>query len=358
MQEPSLEIPVVNDPLADALKDVYDVVKLILRVKTQQVIIQDPPLTDQTIDEAIDSDDTVEETVSPSDDITILLQNSQGSERLHTIETSESGNGTQEELSKEGLHFESGTHNGHLMENKLVINGGYENNKEAIDGREEEDHDNDEDDGEGDELPLRKWRVEICLLDKEGNEIEASILKSCTYYLHPTFANPVRKISSPPFTLDEQGWGEFEFKIICNLIEQAGKFIVFHDLQFSEEAYAMDYSIYISCNTPLIRSFLESHHLLPDTSIENVDELIHKEIYKAHSKWIKEVPYYDEDLVDEITQMIINHPSVMTEINKYPRKEAFVMGFYQLPLDLLNSIRAHINKEHDVKQDVECSDGA
>ena len=115
------------------------------------------------------------------------------------------------------------------------------------------------------DLPLRRWRMEICLLDQNDNEIEANILSSCTYYLHPTFKDPIRQIAAPPFALEEEGWGQFDLKIICQFIENAGKFTIKHALLFGDDAYAsceIVWQVNLTYLTMLFRTITKSSKIL------------------------------------------------------------------------------------------------
>lgn len=39
------------------------------------------------------------------------------------------------------------------------------------------------------------------------------ILDKVVFSLHPSFAQPVRELTEPPFAVSEMGWGEFEASI-------------------------------------------------------------------------------------------------------------------------------------------------
>ncbi|QLL30918.1 hypothetical protein HG536_0A07330 [Torulaspora globosa] len=188
-------------------------------------------------------------------------------------------------------------------------------------------------------LPLRKWRVEICMLDEKGDEIEADVLSDCTFHLHPTFEKPTRKVSTPPFALEEQGWGQFEIKILCNYLENAGKINIRHPLQFEDDAYAIDYSVQVPYHTAELRRRLESHFTLQETAAQ----IPQKSQTAASGSWINSIPLLDEDAVTEIVRMIVSHPAVRTEVLKHPRHEDFLMALHQLPTELLDEIRDYID---------------
>lgn len=192
------------------------------------------------------------------------------------------------------------------------------------------------------DLPLRRWRMEICLLDQNDNEIEANILSSCTYYLHPTFKDPIRQIAAPPFALEEEGWGQFDLKIICQFIENAGKFTIKHALLFGDDAYAMDYSIRVPYHIPKLRDRLASQFNLPHNAVQDYYE---KQQDSVPSNWISSIPLLDEDAVTTIVQMIASHPAVQDEIFRHPRHEDFLMALYQLPNELLKDIGEYVRRQ-------------
>ena len=49
------------------------------------------------------------------------------------------------------------------------------------------------------ELPLRKWMVTICMLNKDGEEVPADIIAHCIYYINKTFENPEQKNTETHF---------------------------------------------------------------------------------------------------------------------------------------------------------------
>ena len=59
---------------------------------------------------------------------------------------------------------------------------------------------------------MRKWSVQISMLDSQGKEHPAKILDKVTYTLHPTFANPIRTLKQQPL--------ELKNKVGVNLIYQ------------------------------------------------------------------------------------------------------------------------------------------
>ncbi|CAR28540.1 hypothetical protein ZYGR_0S01730 [Zygosaccharomyces rouxii] len=198
------------------------------------------------------------------------------------------------------------------------------------------------------ELPVRRWRVELCMLNEKDEEVVLDIVSICIFYLHPTFKEPVRKFRQPPFVLEEEGWGEFDMEIVCHFIENVGKFTINHLLSFEHSAVAIDYAIKVPCHTPLIREYLSRNFTLPDANFDKKQE---KTISQSQLRnWINLIPKLDEDSVTEIVQLILRHPAVQAEVNKQERHDDFLMGLYQLPNELLQTIGDYILHGNDEKE--------
>lgn len=96
--------------------------------------------------------------------------------------------------------------------------------------------------------PMRKWSIQVSMLDAQGNEQPAKILDKVTYTLHPTFSNPIRAIKQQPFRIEEKGWGGFDIPISIHILGiqgKSGERKFQHDLNFLEEKYFVDHNISI-----------------------------------------------------------------------------------------------------------------
>lgn len=194
------------------------------------------------------------------------------------------------------------------------------------------------------ELPIRRWQIEIVMLDQYGNEVEANILSSCKYRLHASFHDPIRSIEGPPFTLQEKGWGGFPLKIVCYLKHKAGNFKINHDLHFDDNAYAMDYTMELPYDIPDLRADLTQYYDIPDVMDSFPD------FTNGKYNW-KELVRLDEDEITDFVQIILKNQVVQTEIEKYDRKEPFYMFMGQLPQDLLDQLKEYlVAKVHHEKK--------
>ncbi|AMD22720.1 HHL050Wp [Eremothecium sinecaudum] len=187
-----------------------------------------------------------------------------------------------------------------------------------------------------DGLPTRRWSMEIYMLDEHSNEVDADIFESCTYILHPSFSRPKRKISWPPFTLDEQGWGEFELKIICQFIHNGGKVMIPHTLLFSEDAYAVDFSIQVPCHIAEFRELLKKSGTVPElSSHEEESSAVRQKIPVL----VKKIAAANEATVNDIVRTVLSYPGVKDALLKRRhRSQEFVMHLGQLPDDVLEAI--------------------
>lgn len=61
-----------------------------------------------------------------------------------------------------------------------------------------------------------RWRVYLRAIGDADDEL-AKVIRKVTFRLHDSFDQPIRAISSPPFLVEETGWGEFEVQIKIQL---------------------------------------------------------------------------------------------------------------------------------------------
>lgn len=93
-------------------------------------------------------------------------------------------------------------------------------------------------------FPLREWSIEIYLVDAAGNDIPATIFEKATYNLHPSFGDRQRQVvKKPPFSIAEEGWGEFDMTITLTGVAKGGDHTIDHDLNFQSEVYESKHTI-------------------------------------------------------------------------------------------------------------------
>ena len=189
-----------------------------------------------------------------------------------------------------------------------------------------------------DDLPIRRWRIELWLLDSNGQETDADIISSCIYQLHPSFKNPTRCVTECPFALEENGWGEFNIKINCEFLDNSGKFKINHLIEFEEDAYYVDYGVNIPFYDTKIRETLGTRFKLPPLLTET------KIKTKLHPMLVRMLVALDEIEVTKVFKMILNDPIVQGEIERSDRHKPFYMILGQLPDELLNDIMEYLEK--------------
>ena len=55
-----------------------------------------------------------------------------------------------------------------------------------------------------------------------GEDI-SDVVSKVVFNLHPTFHNPTREVSEPPFELSEMGWGEFDLTAVLHFVDATGE---------------------------------------------------------------------------------------------------------------------------------------
>lgn len=113
---------------------------------------------------------------------------------------------------------------------------------------------------------MRKWSIEVCVLGPDGEELPADVFDKVTYKLHPTFANPTRVVKTPPFLVEEEGWGEFDIDITLHVAERGGEHHVIHLLNFSEPVYSVDHKLTFPANKPVLNELLAKSGPVPQLS--------------------------------------------------------------------------------------------
>lgn len=175
--------------------------------------------------------------------------------------------------------------------------------------------------------------MDICLVGPQGEEVPARIFESCTYFLHPTFEHPKRRFTVPPFRLDEQGWGEFDFKIVAKFIQNGGRATINHELSFSESAVAVDFTIMVPYHIDELRKVLLESGPVPDYSIEDRDD---HPVRQKIPQMATAIAAANEEIVGEVVKTIVAYPGVSDALLKRRhRTEEFVIQLGQLPSSVL-----------------------
>lgn len=224
-------------------------------------------------------------------------------------------------------------------------------------------------------FPMRQWSIEIVLLDDQGNEIPATIFDKVVYHLHPTFANPNRTFTEPPFRIEEQGWGGFELLISGHLMEKGGEKKLTHDLHFMKDAYEIDHVIQVPINKPLLRAELEKSGPVDEvaaaatpsavtTTVSTPSDkrkapIVNGDVKNKKAKTtsastvkgsvnLEKLAFgltkLNEDTLVGVVQMITDNRTSEMNITNNVEEGEFVIDLYSLPDSLLKSLWEYVQK--------------
>ncbi|KAM5467468.1 transcription factor TFIIF complex subunit Tfg3 [Microsporum audouinii] len=111
-------------------------------------------------------------------------------------------------------------------------------------------------------FPLRRWSVEIYLLNEHGESIPTSLFPKVTYNLHPSFGDrATQAIKSPPFRIEEEGWGEFDMQISLTAADK--DHLITHDLNFQSNKYESKHVITFKNPKPQLLALLRESGPVP-----------------------------------------------------------------------------------------------
>jgi YEATS domain-containing protein 4 len=64
-----------------------------------------------------------------------------------------------------------------------------------------------------DELQTHEWTLFIRGPNQHDDHLSSVVISKVVFQLHPSFAQPIRELTEPPYEVTERGWGEFEAQI-------------------------------------------------------------------------------------------------------------------------------------------------
>ena len=195
------------------------------------------------------------------------------------------------------------------------------------------------------------------------------------YHLHPTFANPNRTFTEPPFRIEEQGWGGFELLISGHLMEKGGEKKLTHDLHFMKDAYEIDHVIQVPINKPLLRAELEKSGPVDEvaaaatpsavtTTVSTPSDkrkapIVNGDVKNKKAKTtsastvkgsvnLEKLAFgltkLNEDTLVGVVQMITDNRTSEMNITNNVEEGEFVIDLYSLPDSLLKSLWEYVQK--------------
>ncbi|ORY04834.1 yeats-domain-containing protein [Basidiobolus meristosporus CBS 931.73] len=93
--------------------------------------------------------------------------------------------------------------------------------------------------------PIRKWKLSVYGLDENNERCNMEYVEKVEYILHPSFTNPKRMTSKPPYSLQEKGWGEFDMQVILHFVDKT-TYPLEHDLNFRSTHYEVPHVVTFS----------------------------------------------------------------------------------------------------------------
>ena len=64
-----------------------------------------------------------------------------------------------------------------------------------------------------DEAQTHEWTLFIRGPNQHDDHLSSVVISKVVFHLHPSFAQPIRELTEPPYEVTERGWGEFEAQI-------------------------------------------------------------------------------------------------------------------------------------------------
>lgn len=64
-----------------------------------------------------------------------------------------------------------------------------------------------------DELQTHEWTLFLRGPNPHDDHLNSRVISKVVFQLHPSFAQPTRELTEPPYEVTERGWGEFEAQI-------------------------------------------------------------------------------------------------------------------------------------------------
>ncbi|KAK2737567.1 hypothetical protein FQN57_007502 [Myotisia sp. PD_48] len=196
-----------------------------------------------------------------------------------------------------------------------------------------------------DGFPLRRWSVEVYLLNEHGEQIPASIFSKATYKLHPSFGDrAVQAIKSPPFRIEENGWGEFDMQICLQASDK--EHTITHDLNFQSNKYEAKHTITFKNPKPQLLALLRESGPVPGDE-NGVKSKRSDDISKRKKRVDKNIDMdkladglqkLGEDDLLQVVQMVHDNKSADSYTKNDVEQGEFHVDLYTLPDSLIRML--------------------
>ncbi|KAI9678578.1 MAG: hypothetical protein M1817_005635 [Caeruleum heppii] len=229
-------------------------------------------------------------------------------------------------------------------------------------------------------FPMRAWNIRVFLLDENGQEIPASIFEKAVYKLHPSFPNPTQSkrsgddqnrglaqeltnpgaaVKSPPFKIQEEGWGEFDMTIILTCVDKGGDHTVKHDLNFQSERYEAKHVITFKNPKPALLAALRETGPVPGDENglkkkggRGEDDSLKKRKRGGQNidmeKLADGLQKLQEDDLLQVVQMVHEHKTSETYLKNDVEQGEFHVDLYTLPDSLIKMLWEFTNSKVEI----------
>ncbi|ODV89720.1 hypothetical protein CANCADRAFT_142708 [Tortispora caseinolytica NRRL Y-17796] len=210
-------------------------------------------------------------------------------------------------------------------------------------------------------FPMRKWSIQVNVVGPDGELLPASVFDEIVYHLHPTFDPPVVTLDTPPFLLEQEGWGEFDMLLTLKFVDGSGETSIKHDLNFLKQKYTVDHKVKFPTSNPaLARVLAESGPLTADSKKRKTEDSSSNDAKRAATNAsnasangvpaVKHVSGVDvekladylyklgEDDLLQIVQMVSKGKSADSYVKNLADEGEFHMDLYTLPNSLLKNL--------------------
>ncbi|EMC98198.1 hypothetical protein BAUCODRAFT_32196 [Baudoinia panamericana UAMH 10762] len=206
-------------------------------------------------------------------------------------------------------------------------------------------------------FPMRSWSISIYLVGPDGDSIPASCYDKATYLLHETFGKRAKQtFKSPPFTIKERGWGEFDMQIVLTPLgsPKGGDQTLQHDVNFAQEEYESTHSVtFRNPKEPLLSALKESapageatNGAAPAAKPEKKKAKTSKSV--DMEKLAEALPQLQEDDLLQVVQMVHDNKTEETYTNNDVENGEFHVDLYTLPDPLIKMLWEFCEKRVDM----------
>ncbi|KAL1966781.1 hypothetical protein VTN77DRAFT_3746 [Rasamsonia byssochlamydoides] len=196
--------------------------------------------------------------------------------------------------------------------------------------------------------PLRRWWIEIYLLNEHGEQVPANLFDKVTYRLHPSFGDrAVQTFKNPPFRIEEEGWGEFDMTI--SLLAPDKEHHITHDLNFQATRYESKHVINFKNPKPALLAALRESGPVPgdENGLKTKRTATGEESAKKKKRVEKNVDMdkladglqkLGEDDLLQVVQMVHDNKSPDSYTKNDVEQGEFHVDLYTLPDNLIKML--------------------